>query len=272
MKGFLLITLVTAFTGCVKDNEFFQLDNSESNRKQIVKIPDAANAITIVSRDANPPQEEFEMIQLTRSPNDNGQLNQALTVKLAKTASLIPTGYVEVPANAFEIVGGTDVTFQAGEVVKAVRVKVDKSKLDLSNKYAVAFQITDAGSAVVSRGFGQAVYEIGIKNEWHGEYHATGVFTHPTAGPRDIDEPKNLQTVGPRAVRAPLGDLGGSNYYMILTVNANNTVTITPSGITPNIDQSWGPNTYDPTTKTFNLHYSYNTAAPRIIQEAIKRK
>ena len=59
---------------------------------------------------------------------------------------------------------------------------------------------------------------------------------------------------------------------MILTVNADNSVTITPSGVTPNIDQSYGPNYYDPATKTFHLWYSYNTAAPRIVEETLVRQ
>jgi hypothetical protein len=98
------------------------------------------------------------------------------------------------------------------------------------------------------------------------------VFHHPTAGDRAINEGKVLSTTGANSVRTTMADLGSSGYYMILTVNANNTVTITPSGVTPNIDQSWGPNTYDPAPHTFHLNYSYNTAAPRIVEETLVRQ
>jgi hypothetical protein len=258
--------------GCIKDDSFFSTDTSEFSRKQIVKISGGGDEVQIVSRDQDPVNDEFQLIELTREPNNEGELNQPLTVKLALDPSLIPADYEALPADAYEIVGGTDVTFQPGEVVKAVQIKLDKSKLDLSKRYAIAFNIADAGGAVASQTANQAIYEVGIKNEWHGEYKSVGVFTHPVNGPRDIDEVKQLQTVGARAVEAPLGDLGGAGYYMILTVNADNTVTITPSGATPNIDQRWGPNYYDPATQTFHLHYSYNTAAPRVVKETLTRQ
>lgn len=267
-----LITLVFAFSSCVKDNGFFGEDFSESNRKQLVKILDPSSGVTILARDAQPAVEEFDVVRLFRDPNNTSQANQPLTVTLTRNAALLPTGYTELPQGSYEVIGGTTVTFQAGEVNRALRLKVDKNKLDLSKKYGIAFSISNAGDAVISKGFDKAVYEIGIKNEWHGDYQATGVFTHPTAGDRAIDEPKALLTVGPRSVRAPLGDLGGANYFMVLTVGTDNKVTITPSGVTPNVDQSWGANYYDPATKTFHLHYSYNTSAPRIIKESLKRK
>jgi len=117
-----------------------------------------------------------------------------------------------------------------------------------------------------------SVVALVVKNKYDGEYHSAGVFHHPTAGDRAIDEDKDLVTAGPTSVRAKLGDLGGSDYYMILTVNPDNSVTITPSGVTPNVDQSWGPNFYDPVGKAFHLFYSYNVAAPRKIEETITLK
>lgn len=266
----LMLSLSTLLGSCVRDNDFFGTDDSEANRKQIVRIV-TSDDVTIVSRDAMPLQEEFPLIQISRDPNNAGELNQPLAVKLALKPELLPAGYTALPADAYQLVGGMDVTFQPGEFQKFIPINVDKSKLDLSKKYGLAVGIESAGTGMVSNQYGTAVYEVGIKNEWHGDYQATGVFTHPTAGPRDIDEPKELLTSGARSVRAPLGDLGAAGYYMILTINQDNTVTVTPSGVTPNVDQSWGPNFYDPATKSFNLHYSYNTAAPRIVKEKITR-
>jgi hypothetical protein len=276
MLKIITATVISAFSlltlaGCIKDDSFFPTDTKEYNRRQIVKITGGGEDIQIVSRDEDPVNDEFQLIELTREPNNESELNQTLTVKLALDPTLIPEGYEALPADAYEIVGGTDVTFQPGEVVKGVQLRVDKSKMDLSKRYAIAFNIADAGGAMASNTAGQAIYEVGIKNEWHGEYQAVGVFTHPVNGPRDIDEVKTLQTVGANAVEAPLGDLGGAGYYMVLTINADNTVTITPSGATPDIDQKWGPNYYDPATQTFHLHYSYNPAAPRVIMETLTR-
>jgi hypothetical protein len=150
---------------------------------------------------------------------------------------------------------------------------MDPSFLE-TGKYAIGVKIVSSSSpqVKVSGNYGKQVIALRVKNKYHGTYHAAGVFTHPTAGNRDIDEDKDLETEEVNSVVAPLGDLGSQGYQMILIVNPDNTVTIKKAGATPNVDQSWGPNFYDPVTKSFHLHYSYNTAAPRIIKEVITKK
>ncbi|MNR35573.1 hypothetical protein D3C85_1534290 [compost metagenome] len=54
---------------------------------------------------------------------------------------------------------------------------------------------------------------------------------------------------------------------MLLKINDDNSVTISPSGVTPNIDQSSGPSTFDPVKQVFSLNYTYNLAAPRIVSQ-----
>lgn len=165
------------------------------------------------------------------------------------------------------------VTIAKGSRTGYVKLKFKSSDF-LGHDYGVGLKITnvDKPGYTISGNLNWSVLAIVVKNQYDGEYHSTGVFTHPTAGARNIDEDKELVTAGPASVRAPLGDLGGADYFMILTVNPDNSVTIDPSGVTPNVDQHWGPNFYDPATKSFHLHYSYNAAAPRIIQETITLK
>lgn len=142
-----------------------------------------------------------------------------------------------------------------------------------TGKFALGLRIASTSpSYPISGNYGKQVVELRVKNKYHGLYQATGKFIHPTAGTRDIDEEKELVTVEPNSVQANLGDLGGAGYQMILTINADNTVSIAKFGATPNIDYQ-GPNTYDPVTQTFTLNYSYNGAGgARIIREQIKRK
>ena len=142
-----------------------------------------------------------------------------------------------------------------------------------TGKYALGIRIASTSpSYPISGNYGKQVIALRVKNKYHGTYHATGVFIHPTAGSRPIDEDKELVTVEPNSVQANLGDLGGAGYEMILTIHPNNTVTIEPYGVTPNIDYQ-GPNTYDPVTKTFTLNYSYNGAGgARIVREKIALK
>jgi hypothetical protein len=108
--------------------------------------------------------------------------------------------------------------------------------------------------------------------KYDGSYHSTGVFHHPANGDRTIDRDKTLTRVDDSTSQTELGDLLANGYLMNLRVNPDNSVTVIPAGSTPDIDQHWGPNFYDPVSKSFNLYYSYNTAAPRIIQEVIKLK
>lgn len=142
-----------------------------------------------------------------------------------------------------------------------------------TGKFALGLRVASTNpSYKISGNYGKQVIELRVKNKYHGLYEATGIFIHPTAGTRDIDEEKELVTVESNSVQANLGDLGGSGYQMILTINADNTVSIAKFGATPNIDYQ-GPNTYDPATQTFTLNYSYNGAGgPRIVREKIKRK
>ena len=271
-----VLLVAMSLTSCLRKDNYFSYDQSSPSRKQVVKIANGGDLVTI-ARDVAPTIDTIQVIDLRREPNNAAELNQPLTVKLVKNPAIISdyntangTSFVELPANAYTILGDlNNITFQPGEDIKHIKIRLNKSALDLSQQYALGFSIADASGAVINTSLKNGIYSIGIKNQWHGTYHASGVFHHPIAGDRPIDEDKDLLTAGARSVSAPLGDLGAAGYYMILTINIDNTVTITPSGVTPNIDQHWGPNYYDPATKTFHLHYSYNTAAPRIIEETL---
>ncbi|WP_198651893.1 BT_3044 domain-containing protein [Chitinophaga deserti] len=179
--------------------------------------------------------------------------------------------YNQLPADAYTMTVNT-VSVPAGTRSVPFVVKVNSSKIpDLSKKWMVGFQLTDPSGAVIASNLGKVFIEVVVRNAYHAYYRATGVFHHPVNGDRPIDMRKELITTGPNSVIAYLGDLG-PDYQMVLTVNADNSVTITPAGDTPNIDQHWGVNRYDPATHTFHLHYSYNTAAPRIVEETFVRE
>jgi hypothetical protein len=178
-----------------------------------------------------------------------------------------------LPASAYQF-QTFEVTIPRGQREAVLNAKVLNPSFLESGKYALGVKLVSVSnpSYRLSGNYGKQVIAMRVKNKYHGTYHAVGVFNHPVAGPRDIDEDKELITEEPNSVRAPLGDLGSAGYEMILVVNADNSVTIKPFGATPNIDQKWGPSFYNPETKAFHLHYSYNAAAPRIIQEVITLK
>jgi hypothetical protein len=280
-QAILFLTILAVGASCIKEEDYNK--GIVNNEKTIIKLPQAAEEISSIALDAVNETIETSILEVRKDAVSQAELNSNTTVKLKKNANLITaynaahgTSYVEFSgfqAGAGSTYDGTTwiLPFSSGEFVKFVKLKFNPSTLDLSKKYALGFTVTETDNGMISSQK-DALVEIAIKNKYHGTYQATGTFMHPTAGDRPIDELKELVTTGPNSVRAPLGDLGGAGYYMILTVNADNTVTITKSGVTPNIDQTWGPNTYNPATKTFDLFYSYNTAAPRKVKETLVMK
>lgn len=181
--------------------------------------------------------------------------------------------FAPLPASAFNF-QTLEVTIPKGQREAQLSGIIKNPTFLETGKYALGLKVASVSnsSVKISGNYGTQMISLRVKNKYHGTYHASGVFHHPTAGDRDIDEEKELTTEEPNSVLAPLGDLGGSGYQMLLIVNPDNTVTIKPRGATPNVDQKWGPNYYDPATESFHLHYSYNTAAPRIIEEVITRQ
>jgi len=110
-----------------------------------------------------------------------------------------------------------------------------------------------------------------ISNPYAGNYHAAGVFTHPTAGPRDIAEDKAAKTIDCKTVTMSAGDLGGDeSTWVLITVNDDNSLTIggSLSASQPYLPMTGLVNKYDPATKTFTLNYYYvGSGGNRVIQE-----
>ena len=268
------------FTSCIKDDVTDTTDHGDT----FVKLLEAP-----VNQFFFEPFTEtitLRLFSLRKEANSNASLNTPLQVKLKIEPTLL-ANYNAANGSSFELMPdsiytldpgnpkvGTlyEMSMSAGQFAKEFTIKLNGAKWDVTKKYAFPFVITDASGKPVSDGKKEIVATVSIKNQYDALYHATGVFHHPTGGDRPIDEDKALVTAGPTSVICNLGDLGANGYRMILTVNADNSVTISPAGATPNIDQSWGDNYYDPADQSFHLHYSYNTAAPRIVEEIIKRK
>lgn len=189
---------------------------------------------------------------------------------------LLPTSlYTVAGAGVTEAANG-DLTFNmaSGDFQKSFVISLDGSKWDLSKKYALAYKITDsAGLTVHAASRGVLLTFFSIKNKYDGEYHSTGVFSHPTAGDRAIDRDKTLTTAGPTSVSTEIGDIGGS---MTLTIDeTTNDVTVTGNvSATQPLEPTPGlTNTYDPATKTFHLNYRYlGGGGYRVIQEDIAHK
>ena len=291
LRIIVLITLLTGSFSCVKKDNFFGPDNNTSTRKSIVRIKDAENSITSKARDVSPTIDQFVLIELRRDANDESDLNQPLTVSLVKNAALITsyntangTSYVELPSSSYQLLTDiSNITFQPGEAVKEIQIKLDKSTLSLSTQYALGFSIATVGAnGTISSAYKDAVYAIGIKNKYDGHYRVTGtMIDYANASltgyyPWEVD----LRTSGPNQVivydRDVTGGIdhlilnGGSlsrygSFGVVFNFDANNNVISVVNyygqpagnGRSAELDPS-GINKWDPSTKTLRVKYWMN--------------
>ncbi len=162
------------------------------------------------------------------------------------------------------------VTIKKGERRATFKVDVELPlNFNFDELYALPLTIKSSSTGTISGNFGSVLYNVGGKNQYHGLYHATGVFNHPTLGPRTFDSEKEFVTTGSATIMGSMGDIANT---FRLTVNANNTVTIQGTVNAPNdvIPQPGKTNTYDPATKTFDLHYQYaGGGGNRVIDEKL---
>ncbi len=114
---------------------------------------------------------------------------------------------------------------------------------------------------------------IGVANKYAGTYQCVGVFTHPVAGPRPINEEKFLKPLTANSCNIPVGDLGSSGYFVDIVIDqATNTVTFAngvPVDILPSDKRSY----YEPATGKFYLYYYYvGGTGNRVIEEVYTPK
>jgi len=113
------------------------------------------------------------------------------------------------------------------------------------------------------------VVTLGVVNQYDGKYHATGARIHPTLGTLPFDYEVQMTTSGLTSVDGnALADLQAD---LNLTVNPDNSVSVS-STYQPLFSPPGTKNTYDPNTKTFDIHVAYNTDAPRIMNISLVKE
>ncbi len=167
------------------------------------------------------------------------------------------------PSNKYTLPEGLTVTIPKGSRTGYLKLSVNAQDLSISSPYALAFKIASADAGYSVSGNNNSTFVlISAKNSYDGNYSADGSLTFPPsqAGSNRswVHREKTLTTIDETTSRVEAADLGTSNYYMYLKVNADNTVTVTPApGAATNTIQNDGACTYNPTTKTFSLNYKY---------------
>ncbi len=142
--------------------------------------------------------------------------------------------------------------------------------------YALPIVIKDAPGFEISSEYGKHMVLISIKNQYAGNYFAAGTlsFPPPQEGRSWAAYAKTLETIDDRTSKTECADLLTSGYVMRLTVNADNTVNVTPdpTSVNQTITNN-GLSIYNPATKTFTLYYKYAGATgDRTIVETLVRR
>ena len=269
------IAIILAFvtlglSSCLKDDNyvdpktgtsFVELPNGELSATGFELSPTATDFLIEVNYAGAETAPGDVVVSLTLDPAAIAAYNSAH----ASTYELLPT--------AAYTVASTNATIAKGKRSGFMVVKINTTAIDLTKKYALAYTIKTTTAGSISGNFHTTVFGIAVKNKYDGVYAATGVFNHPTAGPRDIKQDKTLKTVDATTVETTIGDLGS---LMKLSVNpTTNAVTVIGqlSASQPLIPVPGKTNTYDPATKTYKLNYQYTGGGGlRVIQEDIKKK
>ncbi|RYF68854.1 MAG: DUF1735 domain-containing protein [Cytophagaceae bacterium] len=270
-------------TSCLKDDAHYV---DFAGASSVIDIPSSAfygvvanNGLTIQS---TPLSYSFNV-------NLSGPqtLAQDVTVNLAVDPAVLTaynaangTAYQALPASLYQL-STTSTTIKAGQRLAPVSITFFSGSDKITNptayndaNYALPVRVTGtSNNLAVSSNYGYKIISLKLKNQYDGTYLATGVFTHPTAGARAINEEKELQTVDLSTVQTNFADLGGSGWLMQLKVNADNTVTLIPKGAANTGTVQFGVNRYNPATKTYTLNYKYAGAGgDRVINETLKRE
>jgi len=154
-----------------------------------------------------------------------------------------------------------------GITVAGKALPANESLLAIGNSWELSYvSVLADGRKVLNN----AKTTIAVANKYAGFYQSVGVFTHPTAGPRPINEKKFLTPLTAYSCRIPAGDLGASGYSVVITVDpATNTVTFS-GGAPAEMFASATRSFYDPATGKFNLHYFYvGTGGNRVMDEVL---
>ena len=151
-------------------------------------------------------------------------------------------------------------------LVDGVALSADETLLPIGNSWELSYvSVMEDGRKVVNN----ATTNIAVANIYAGFYDCVGVFTHPTAGPRPINEKKFLTPLSAYSCRIPAGDLGASGYSVVITVDpVTNDVSFSGGAPTDMYPSSTERSYYEPSTGKFYLHYFYvGGTGNRVIDE-----
>lgn len=304
--GFVLTTMLFGFLACKKEENATIADPGYSGPKMV-----GFNNYDGYQQASIPIKDSFISIEYeVKLSNTTSTANAPITVKLVKDNNPIfeyndanGTTLSPVPVNAYRF-DETQVTIPKGARTAKVRFQINPVKLSGGTPaFGLSiFSVSGDGATVINEASQtHLVVEIIALNQWDGTYKSSvGYFYHPTS-PRNIPDGtiKHCYTSGANSVYTELGDFNGvvqgpTVYYVTLTIDANNNVTIGPgpgaapaaspvvtlssltsTGYTPFTGSTPAlyTNKWDPNAKKFYLRYGYmGTNGYRIVEEVLTKQ
>jgi hypothetical protein len=270
-------------SSCLKSDDPFGFNADKGSIVSEIFDRSYYGELKVVALDAVPPTETFDIIELRmyapRSNKPAGDISATLTLMPSLVAA---NGLTALPAAAYSIPSLTVTIPKNGGVVK-VPMTLNKSLLNLSLVYGIAFKLSTVSEGVISDLSNEVTVALIVKNQYHADYNVTGFFFHPTA-PRAVSGVKDMATVGASRIQGQVGDLGGWEFQFDVSGSTLSNwgsyngstppappasgffTTDNPGAIGypgPELpgDATWNHtnynNTYNPATKTFLLHYGY---------------
>lgn len=187
------IVALTLFTACRKDG--FVSDDTKLGDKgaTFVKVLEGPSNALFFSPFTT--IKTVDLFSVRRDAASSASLNTAISVKLTENAAALAaynlanaTNFVTLdpaiytlPTNSSIIKTATGYTFNfaAGEFSKELTILLNGALFDLTKKYALAFNITDAGNGATTTATSQKsiIVLISIKNKYDGNYTVTGTMS-----------------------------------------------------------------------------------------------
>ncbi|HEY2726884.1 MAG TPA: DUF1735 domain-containing protein [Parafilimonas sp.] len=284
------IVITSAFlsiitTGCLKDKAFDNgsIQSTHGPETKVVEIKLTASTTSnffVFAVNASDNDTTADLVPINLATADPAPQDLHVTVDLDSTlVDAYDTAnadyYATPPSNLFSIVNPV-VTIPKGSHTAYVEIKFKPIDF-ISGHWALGFRITaiQEPGYVVSGNLNTGVTAIVIKNQYDGLYYAHGVFNHPTLGGPFVYDNLPLSTSGANSVDMYAQPYGNNNVlgaYPRLTVNADNSVTVTSADPSLVFNGPFDPNYhshYDPATRTFYINYGYTTSAPRTAYDTL---
>jgi hypothetical protein len=284
-----LMAGLVLFNACLDEDPMYDPDKSENIIEffdlQAPSSPVDAPHHMFVNSFPISASEEFSVLISYSGAHDN---DKDITVKVGIDEQAM-RDYNESEGTSFELmppafysVPTLDVTIPKGQTKAFLTFNVNTSLFDFAKKYALPLRIVSSSSGVISGNFGVAIFNVGAKNQYDGDYHSFGTRwnfasagnwngaccpaggTIVSTGPWDFIT--HVSTVNETTSTIHAANSDGGFGTLDITVNPDNSVTVAPNATTtvtnvkPMAASSGKKSYYDPATKTFFLFYQYTNA------------